>query len=876
MKIWIVNPFDNLPVEGFRPQRYWLMAEAFAGAGHDVVLWTQNWSHAKKARRPETPSGAPLELRYVPVPGYSRKISLRRIFSHWRFAENWRKAADAAEEKPDLVVVSSPPLFIGREVRGFCKRNNAKCIVDIMDAWPETFERVVPKWCLKPLARTAKENYLGADGITAVAKRYLEMAKAYGAKSPMHLCHHGIKATPGANETGQREVSETLKLVYIGNMSLSYDLATVVDAVKKGEKLSLDLAGAGPDEASLRKRAGECGRIRFHGYLDSDGVKELLFRADAGVVPMFGESCVGVPYKLADYAAAKLPVLNSLEGETKDMFEETGAGVFYEAGNVDSFVSATEKLRDGRSAMSENAEKLFGKFDAAKIYPSYVAFAEGIASAPRKKETEEKRPAEKLWPWAVAAFAVLYAASAQRGLSWGDPGLFQFRILSHDIEGLGGLALAHPLYVMAGNVFSRFLPENVLLWGLNFFSGIWMALALAVLRKTVYEATDSAKAALLAVLTLGFSHMAWFSSTMSETYTMSLFFIALETLSLVKFLKTGNWGYVVPLAFFNGLGISVHNFSLLALPVYVCAIAAKSFRPSGGERKAKVAGMIALSFFVWLAGLSPILVLAAKSYLASHDFIAVLKSFLFGGYEGAVTGMRGIDEKSLVSNLLLASLSFMLPGWFFFFGKPSPQNVSSIRKALWGLFAIHFVFWARYFVPDQATFLLPTLFFGVLLSSTSMDKVKRVKLFAVSTALLAVAVPVAATFAARNVFGDGGRKALPFRDDIEYFIEPWKANERSADSFAFKVSMEASGSSTVYADISAMAPLACAKKLGWLPRGLRLHDPYFNGGDISPRRGERYFEVRPFLPYRKTPADWMVEKPAEGDILYRCTPKKRD
>ena len=51
MNIWIINPFDNLPVEGYRPQRYWLMSEAFARAGHDVTFWTQAWSHARKRAR---------------------------------------------------------------------------------------------------------------------------------------------------------------------------------------------------------------------------------------------------------------------------------------------------------------------------------------------------------------------------------------------------------------------------------------------------------------------------------------------------------------------------------------------------------------------------------------------------------------------------------------------------------------------------------------------------------------------------------------------------------------------------------------------------------------------------------------------------------
>ena len=51
MTVWIINPFDNLPMEGFRPQRYWLMARAFAKAGHKVTYWTSDFSHAFKRRR---------------------------------------------------------------------------------------------------------------------------------------------------------------------------------------------------------------------------------------------------------------------------------------------------------------------------------------------------------------------------------------------------------------------------------------------------------------------------------------------------------------------------------------------------------------------------------------------------------------------------------------------------------------------------------------------------------------------------------------------------------------------------------------------------------------------------------------------------------
>ena len=87
MRVWIENPFDNLPCEGFRPQRYWLMAEAFARAGHDVTLWTSDFSHATKAPRSISPFSAPFRLKLVKTPPYRSNVSLSRILSHRAYAK---------------------------------------------------------------------------------------------------------------------------------------------------------------------------------------------------------------------------------------------------------------------------------------------------------------------------------------------------------------------------------------------------------------------------------------------------------------------------------------------------------------------------------------------------------------------------------------------------------------------------------------------------------------------------------------------------------------------------------------------------------------------------------------------------------------------
>ena len=222
----------------------------------------------------------------------------------------------------------------------------------------------------------AGRNYRAADGITGVAKRYLELAASYGAKAPMHLAR---LATEMSAERGvSAPCGGGLSLAYVGNMSLSYDLATLVDAVSAANGVTLDLAGAGPDEAELRARAGFCPRIRFHGYLGEGELRAMLAHCDAGVVPMFAESCVGVPGKLSDYLAAGLPVLNTLSGETAELLESAGAGVTCEPGDVASYANAFGEIAAGLTRFREGARALAPEFDAATVYSGCVEWIEGV------------------------------------------------------------------------------------------------------------------------------------------------------------------------------------------------------------------------------------------------------------------------------------------------------------------------------------------------------------------------------------------------------------------------------------------------------------------------------------------------------------------
>ncbi len=381
MTVWIENPFDNLPAEGFRPQRYWLMAEAFAKAGHDVTLWTSDFSHAKKAPRSISKAEAPFRLKLIKTPPYSDNVSFRRIASHRAYAANWLADARAeakASGSPDVVVVSMPPLSTADAALALKKEFGAKTVVDVMDAWPETFERIFPApfkflsaIALFPLRRAARRAYCGADLVTGVCDAYGDIARANGAREYVRF-YHGIDISKAREVGAQRP---PLSFVYAGNFGRGYDLSAAIRAVAQNDDATLDIAGAGEREAEWRALAAHSPRIRFHGYLSGDDLGKLLDSASIGVIPLADDTFVGLPYKLGDYAAHGLRMVTSLRGECAALLEKFGAGAVYDAKDAESFMAAARKVQESKPDFAS----LLSELDAARIYADYVEMVCSLA-----------------------------------------------------------------------------------------------------------------------------------------------------------------------------------------------------------------------------------------------------------------------------------------------------------------------------------------------------------------------------------------------------------------------------------------------------------------------------------------------------------------
>jgi hypothetical protein len=105
MKVLLVNPFDKLPGEEFRDQRYTILYRLLK-ARHQV-RWISSdyhhWSHSARELQtlPEDDRG---NIVLIPVPRYRNNIGPQRMISHLSFSLKALAWLRSSGFSPDLIV----------------------------------------------------------------------------------------------------------------------------------------------------------------------------------------------------------------------------------------------------------------------------------------------------------------------------------------------------------------------------------------------------------------------------------------------------------------------------------------------------------------------------------------------------------------------------------------------------------------------------------------------------------------------------------------------------------------------------------------------------------------------------------------------------
>lgn len=364
-KILIVAPYCLLPGEtGFN--RFLYLAELLA-TKYKVTLVTTSFLHVDKSQRTVTSFSQRFKIVLIHEPGYSKNVSVGRLYSHWCFTTNFKKWLGKNHDY-DLVYSAYPliqtNIILGRkkEEYGF------KLIIDVQDIWPESIASFLPMISNLPLkflpfTRKANKAYSFADALVAVSSTYLERAMLNNSCSLSECVFIGSDLLRAMAVKPKKFSDDVLRLIYIGTLSHSYDVKTVLEGVKHlrrdGVNVELHIFGGGPDESSLK--ALKVGGVFFHGYVEYSEMFSFMKGCSIAVNSLSKGALQSVTNKLSDYLSVGIPIINSQTNKEVRTLLRSVDHANYKAGSVDDFVVAFTSLYARRDSLTFKPDSQFDR-----------------------------------------------------------------------------------------------------------------------------------------------------------------------------------------------------------------------------------------------------------------------------------------------------------------------------------------------------------------------------------------------------------------------------------------------------------------------------------------------------------------------------------
>lgn len=288
------------------------------------------------------------------VPLLASKVGmLRRVVTYLSFVvsavvHGWR------QPPADVVLVESPPLFIGLAARALARRWRTPYVLNVSDLWPDSAVdmgilrdgvlvrslRVLERW-----------TYGGAAALTAQSD---EIAAALRSRTPgrrVVVVTNGVDPDRFPDARSSPGTDTTITCIYAGLFGYAQGLETLLDAaalLRTRHDIRFVLVGDGPVRADLEARIDREGlaNVEIRPQVAPAAVPALLTSADVAVVTLGHEIRGAVPSKIYEAMAARLPIVLVAAGEAARRVRDASCGVVVAPGDAAGLARAMEALAD--------------------------------------------------------------------------------------------------------------------------------------------------------------------------------------------------------------------------------------------------------------------------------------------------------------------------------------------------------------------------------------------------------------------------------------------------------------------------------------------------------------------------------------------------
>lgn len=350
MRILFVTQYFP-PETGAAQNRIAYFAQYFATSGHSVTVLTAmpNYPQGEifDRYRGKWISEEQVEsLRILRSWVYATKSKalLRRLLNYFSFVLSSVFLGLWKAGKQDILIVESPPLFLGLSGLLLKTVKRAKFAFNVSDLWPESAVAlgvVRNRLVIQAATRLEEWMYRNSDLITGQTRGIVRNIQERIADKPVELITNGTEilreAARGA-ELAERKRKwgwqDTFVVGYTGVHGLAQGLETIVEAAAAlafEEKIRFVLFGDGPDKERLFALVEKRGlqNIAFYPLEPKARILDIIPCFDVALVPLRGfELFLGaLPSKMFEAMGMGVPIVASVSGEAQVVVEESGGGI---------------------------------------------------------------------------------------------------------------------------------------------------------------------------------------------------------------------------------------------------------------------------------------------------------------------------------------------------------------------------------------------------------------------------------------------------------------------------------------------------------------------------------------------------------------------
>lgn len=246
-------------------------------------------------------------------------------------------------KKQDVLMVESPPLFLGITAYLLAKLKGAKMVFNVSDLWPESAEKLdiitnktllsmatkLEEFCYRKAALVSGQT----QGIVKNISGRFPNKKVYWLKNGVDINFYDVNKTIEENAWRKEHnySSEDFILFYGGIIGHAQGLDVILNAAKElenYENIKFVLLGNGPEKERLLKLKAELGlnNLQFYDAVPKSQMQKIIMDTNASIIPLKRLDLFkgAIPSKIFENLALKKPIILGVEGEAEELFIQQG------------------------------------------------------------------------------------------------------------------------------------------------------------------------------------------------------------------------------------------------------------------------------------------------------------------------------------------------------------------------------------------------------------------------------------------------------------------------------------------------------------------------------------------------------------------------